>query len=68
MEAIFEIGKRSDIKNSHHTGFTRQSIERLFRDEGFVQTEIVTFGVGRCPDVKRLDNRPGVSIFFEAVK
>lgn len=67
LDAMFEIGRRSDIRNAHHTGFTGQSLAALFKRHGFAETRVESFGHGRCPDLALLDNRPH-SIFFEAIR
>lgn len=67
IQDIYEVAKREAVKNSHHCGFTRASLVRLFRTAGFSKAEPLSYQVGNCPDVAVLDNRPG-SIFFEAVK
>ncbi len=67
LDAIYEIGRRSDVKNAHHTGFTGASISALFLEAGFASTSVEGYRVGRCPDLDKLDNRPE-SLFFEAVR
>ena len=67
LESMFDIGKRSAIKNSHHWGFTKQSITNLFKAAGFSHCAVTDYRCGRCPDLELVDNRPG-SIFFEALK
>jgi SAM-dependent methyltransferase len=67
INEIYEVGTRSAVKNSHHCGFTQASLTSLFRRAGFSTTYKRDFGVGVCPDIDKLDNRPE-SIFFEAMK
>ena len=67
LEAMFEIGRRSDIKNAHHSGFTPQSMSKLFASKGFRKTSVLSYRRGECPDIDKLDNRPE-SLFFEAVR
>jgi predicted SAM-dependent methyltransferase len=67
LHSMFEISKRGEIKDQHHTGFTGQSLASLFLGAGFTRTEVKGYQVGDCPDVALLDNRPE-SIFFEAVR
>ncbi len=67
LNAIYEIGRRSDVKNAHHTGFTGTSISALFLGAGFGAVSVESYRTGLCPDLDRLDNRPE-SLFFEAVR
>ncbi len=55
---IYEVSERKAVKNSHHCGFTKASLVRIFRAAGFSKAEALTYQVGACPDVKVLDNRP----------
>jgi hypothetical protein len=64
---IYEVGTRSAVKNSHHCGYTGQSLSDLFEKAGFEHCRVVSFRVGDCPDIDTLDNRPE-SLFFEAKK
>ena len=68
LEAVFEIGRRSDVKNSHHSGFTKLSIRSLFIGAGFEHANVMTYREGQCPDLELLDNRPEDFIFFEATR
>jgi SAM-dependent methyltransferase len=68
ISGIFEISARSDVKNSHHSGFTGPLLEKLFKEAGFKKVSILSYRVGTCPDLEKLDNRPEESLFFEAIK
>lgn len=68
LKRIFENSTRSGIKNQHHTGFTEESLGKLFTETGFSKTTASSYMEGACPDINRLDNRPDESIFFEATK
>jgi SAM-dependent methyltransferase len=68
LNAMYEIGRRSDVKNAHHCGFTGKSLVRLFGEAGFSRSYVTEFRKGLCPDIDKLDNRPEESIFFEAIK
>lgn len=68
ISAIFEISARSNVKNSHHCGFTGPLLEKLFRESGFKEVSILSYRVGKCPDLEKLDNRAEESLFFEAIK
>jgi SAM-dependent methyltransferase len=67
IQDIYEVSKREAVKNSHHCGFTKASLVKIFKAAGFSKAEPLTYQVGACPDVKALDNRPE-SIFFEGTK
>lgn len=64
---IYEVAARSAVKNSHHCAFTGPFLCALFSDAGFSRCQVVSYKVGCCPDIERLDNRPE-SLFFEAIK
>jgi SAM-dependent methyltransferase len=68
ISTIFEVSARGDVKNSHHSGFTGPFLEKLFREAGFKEASILSYRVGKCPDLEKLDNRPEESLFFEAIK
>jgi SAM-dependent methyltransferase len=67
LDAIYEVGRRSDVKNAHHFGCTGASIARLFQNAGFSKCTVSAYRKGVCPDLQTLDNRPE-SLFFEAIK
>ncbi|MFC7698623.1 class I SAM-dependent methyltransferase [Bradyrhizobium sp. GCM10028915] len=67
IQDIYEVSKREAVKNSHHCGFTKASLVKMFKVAGFSKAEALSYQIGSCPDVKVLDNRPG-SIFFEGTK
>lgn len=68
VSAMFEVSARRNVKNAHHSGFTGSLLAKLFREAGFTETSVLSYQVGKCPDVEELDNRPEESLFFEAVK
>lgn len=68
VSVMFEVSARRNVKNAHHSGFTGSLLEKLFREAGFSETAVLSYRVGRCPDVEELDNRPEESLFFEAIK
>ena len=53
LNAIYEIGRRSDVKNAHHFGFTGQSVSRLFERAGFSKCAVTAYRQGVCPDLDR---------------
>ena len=67
LEAMYEVGKRTDVKNAHHCGFTGRFLVKLFEGAGYTQAYVTEYRQGSCPDVEKLDNRPG-SLFVEAIK
>ena len=67
LTEMFEVSKRGQVKNSHHSGFTGKFLIKLFNEAGFSKSSVLGFRSGTCPDIDKLDNRPE-SIFFEAVK
>ena len=66
VSAVFECGHGLE-KNSHHWSYNGRSLCRLLRRVGFAEASVVAYRVGRCPDLDRIDNRPG-SLFVEGVK
>jgi len=67
IDDLFENSKRRSIKNAHHSAFTGPFLVRLFNKAGFSDAAILSYRVGKCPDLNKLDNR-SESLFFEAVK
>jgi hypothetical protein len=63
---VFEADHASG-KNMHHFMYNPASMTRMMREAGFSDIQQRSYGVGRCPDIKQLDNRPE-SLFMEAVK
>lgn len=63
---FFEADRASE-KNMHHFMYNPGSMTRLLRDCGFSDIQQVSYGIGRCPDLEKLDNRPE-SLFIEAIK
>lgn len=57
------IGKKNHMRWSYNTN----SLTALLHDGGFTTVEKAEFGKGRCPDVERVDHRPG-SLFMEGIK
>jgi Methyltransferase domain len=52
LNAMYEIGRRSDVKNAHHCGFTGTSLVRLFGEAGFSRSYVTEFRKGLCPESK----------------
>jgi SAM-dependent methyltransferase len=64
--SFFEADHTSQ-KNMHHFMYNHASMACLMREAGFSDIARVSFGIGKCPDINRLDNRPD-SLFMEAIK
>jgi SAM-dependent methyltransferase len=63
---LFEANESSE-KNMHHFMYNFVSLQTLLKSVGFSQVTRRDFQEGICPDVEKLDNRPG-SLFVEAFK
>lgn len=63
---LFEANERSE-KNMHHFMYNFESLQTLLQAVGFSRVIRQDFQKGTCPDVGKLDNRPG-SLFVEAIK
>ena len=63
---FFEAGETSE-KNMHHFMYNFDSLSQLLKEAGFPRVVRREHQQGDCPDVERLDNRPG-SLFVEAFK
>lgn len=63
---LFEANERSE-KNMHHFMYNFTSMRALLTQAGFTQVNRREYRQGLCPDVDKLDNRPG-SLFVEAIK
>lgn len=63
---LFEANERSE-KNMHHFMYNFVSIRTLLQSVGFSQVIRQDYRQGNCPDLEKLDNRPG-SLFVEAIK
>jgi SAM-dependent methyltransferase len=60
-------GRRSKRTARHWWHYNAGSLSRLLSQSGFREPQLCEYRIGRCPDVERIDNRPG-SLFMEAVK
>jgi predicted SAM-dependent methyltransferase len=64
LNAMYEhVG--GSLKNSHKWMYTRESLEGLFVQKGFVGVQSCAYRQGRLPDVEKIDSRPEGSIFVE---
>lgn len=64
--SVFEADQAAE-KNMHHFMYNSASMAKLLREAGFADIRHLTYRVGSCPDIERLDNRPD-SLFMEAIK
>jgi hypothetical protein len=67
VAGVFEIEHRRE-KNRHHWMYNGHSLSRLLADRGFQDMKICNYREGACADLEQLDNRPGHSLYVEAVK
>jgi predicted SAM-dependent methyltransferase len=63
---LFEANQKSE-KNMHHFMYNFDSLYSILRQAGFSQITRQDYRQGICPDIDKLDNRPG-SLFVEAIK
>jgi predicted SAM-dependent methyltransferase len=63
----FQIEARG-IKNRHHWMYNRNSLTRLFAEQGFQEVKVCGYREGKCADLELLDNRPDESLYVEALK
>lgn len=70
ISEIYEASPKGkyDVRGSHHSAFTGPLLKKLFKAVGFKEVNELSYKVGKCPDLEKLDNRPEESIFFEAIK
>ncbi len=67
LDLIFDLDTSSRAKNRHWWHYNERSLCTIVHAAGFRTIERCRFQEGRCPDVERIDSRPG-SLFLEAVK
>lgn len=63
---FFEANERVE-KNMHHFMYNFESMQTLMKSVGFSKVIRQDYQSGLCPDVKKLDQRPG-SLCVEAIK
>jgi SAM-dependent methyltransferase len=66
LQEMFQYGVGAK-KNSHHWHYNFNSLRSQLLKIGFSQVTRCDFKIGQCPDVQRIDSRPG-SLFIEAFK
>jgi predicted SAM-dependent methyltransferase len=67
LDLVYNASQKRD-KNRHHWMYTEHSLGRLLGEVGFSEVMRCSYRQGRCPDLEKIDNRPDVSLFMEAVK
>ncbi len=67
MDLIFDLDTSTRAKNRHWWHYSETSLAALFAAGGFGDIARRGYREGRCPDVERVDSRPG-SLFMEGVK
>jgi SAM-dependent methyltransferase len=64
--SLFEADQVAE-KNMHHFMYNCESMAKIMNEAGFSDIRRLSYRVGSCPDLDRLDNRPD-SLFMEAIK
>jgi hypothetical protein len=59
--------RRAKASARHWWHYNARSLEALLRRIGFGEVVQCEYRQGRCPDLERIDNRPG-SLFMEGVR
>lgn len=67
LDGLLQGRERSTSRHRHWWNYNETSMSALLRAAGFDQPERRGFRQGLCPDVERVDTRPG-SLFMEAVR
>lgn len=67
VDLLFDLDTSTRAKNRHWWHYNEKSLALLFTASGFGEIAKRGYSEGRCPDVERVDSRPG-SLFMEGVK
>ena len=67
LDGLLQGRERSTSRHRHWWNYNETSLRRLLERAGFAEAERREYRQGRCPDVERVDTRPG-SLFMEAVR
>ncbi len=67
LDLLFDLDTSPRAKNRHWWHYNQTSLTALLQTVGFADVTRWDYGQGRCPDVDRIDTRPG-SLFLEASK
>lgn len=67
VDGLLQGRKRSRSRHRHWWLYNEQSLRALLERTGFTDVRRAAYREGRCPDVERIDSRPG-SLFMEGVR
>ena len=67
LDGLLQGRERSTSRHRHWWNYNETSMRALLRDAGFATVQRRGYREGLCPDVERIDTRPG-SLFMEAVR
>jgi SAM-dependent methyltransferase len=67
LDGLLQGRERSTSRHRHWWNYNETSMRALLQEAGFHDAERRVFQQGLCPDVERIDTRPG-SLFMEAVR
>ncbi len=67
LDGLLQGRERSTSRHRHWWNYNETSLRRLLAGAGFAGVERREYRQGLCPDVQRVDTRPG-SLFMEAVR
>ena len=67
LDGLLQGRERSTSRHRHWWNYNETSMGRLLESAGFATVERREYQHGLCPDVERVDTRPG-SLFMEAVR
>ena len=65
VEGLLQGRERSRSRHRHWWLYNERSLRALLERTGFADIRRAAYQEGRCPDVERIDSRPG-SLFMEA--
>ena len=67
LDGLLQGRERSMSRHRHWWNYNETSMRALLESAGFATVVRREYGEGLCPDVERVDTRPG-SLFMEAVR
>ncbi len=67
LDGLLQGRERSTSRHRHWWNYNETSMRRLLKSAGFPTAERREYQQGLCPDVERVDTRPG-SLFMEAIR
>jgi predicted SAM-dependent methyltransferase len=68
LEQYFFVEDRSSFLARHKYMYDFELLREALEGAGFTSVEQCAFGKGRTPDLSLLDNRPGETLYVEAMK